>query len=166
MTALPTHTGFGATLRRRAFTLIELIAVIVVLAILSGVAIPKYLDYSARARSSALQGALGGVRSGIANFYANSAIEGTTAYPTLAELTQVGTVMQEGIPTNPYNGLNTVIAASQAEATNRTVSGTAAGWRYFVDNASNPPVAVFYANTDDQTRVDDGNGSFETSNDL
>jgi prepilin-type N-terminal cleavage/methylation domain-containing protein len=40
--------------RPRAFTLIELIAVIVVLAILVGVAIPRYVDYSRRAESSAL----------------------------------------------------------------------------------------------------------------
>ena len=152
--------------RRRAFTLIELIAVIVVLAILSGVAIPKYLDYSERARSSALQGALGGMRSGIANFYANSAIDGTASYPTIAELTAVGNVMQEGVPSNPYNGLNTVIAASQAEATNRTVSGTATGWRYFVDNSADPPVAILYANSADETRVDDGTGTNENANEL
>lgn len=151
---------------RRAFTLIELIAVIVVLAILSGVAIPKYLDYSERARSSALQGTLGGVRAGMGNFYADSSVSGTAAYPTLAQLTTPGTVMQESIPANPYNGLNNVIAATLAEANNRTVSNTAAGWRYFVDNASDPPVAIFYANSDDETRVDDGSNGFEDSNDL
>lgn len=42
----------------RAFTLVELIAVIVVLAILAGVAIPKYFDYPTRARASALSGTL------------------------------------------------------------------------------------------------------------
>ena len=36
----------------RAFTLIELIAVIVVLAILAGVAIPKYFDYAQNAKIS------------------------------------------------------------------------------------------------------------------
>jgi prepilin-type N-terminal cleavage/methylation domain-containing protein len=35
------------------FTLVELIAVIVVLAILAGVAIPRYLDHSQRARATA-----------------------------------------------------------------------------------------------------------------
>lgn len=41
-----------AHLLRRGFTLNELIAVIVVLAILAGVAIPRYIDYSARARTA------------------------------------------------------------------------------------------------------------------
>lgn len=35
------------------FTLVELVAVIVVLAVLAGVAVPKYFDYSSRARVSA-----------------------------------------------------------------------------------------------------------------
>lgn len=39
---------------RRAFSLIELIAVIVVLALLAGVAIPKYLDSSFQARAAAV----------------------------------------------------------------------------------------------------------------
>ncbi len=153
--------GVGA----RAFTLIELIAVLVVLAVLSGVALPKYFDYSARAKSSALQGALGGVRSSLANFFSNSVIEGTAAYPTLAELTTSGDVLMDEMPINPYNGLSNVIAATGAEAAARTVSGTA-GWRYYVDNTQDPPVAVFYANSDDETKVSDGAGDFKTANDL
>lgn len=37
-----------------AFTLVELIVIIVVLAILSGVAIPRYIDYTAKARETAI----------------------------------------------------------------------------------------------------------------
>jgi prepilin-type N-terminal cleavage/methylation domain-containing protein len=122
----------------RAFTLIELIAVIVVLAILSGVAIPKYFDYTANAKVSSTKGTLGGVRSAIANFYGNSAANGTAAYPTLAQLTTTGTVMQEPISTNPYNNDATVSAATWA--TTPPVAGTA-GWNY--DSTS----GHFWANT-------------------
>ena len=150
---------------RKAFTLIELIAVLVVLAILSGVALPRYFDYTDRARSSAVQGTLGGVRTAVANFYVDSSISGTAAYPTLAQLIVPGTVMLEEIPVNPYNGLNTVTSATSVEAAARTVGGTA-GWRYFVDNAATPPTAVFYCNSTDATQVDDGAGGVETANDL
>lgn len=124
---------------RRAFTLIELIAVIVVLAILSGVALPKFFDYSAKAKESACRGVLGGVRSAIANFYSDSAVSGTTVYPTIAELRTVGTVMQEAIPENPYNGDARILAATW-DAANPPVSGTR-GWCY--DEAS----GKFWANS-------------------
>jgi prepilin-type N-terminal cleavage/methylation domain-containing protein len=113
---------------RKGFTLIELIAVVVVLAILAGVALPKYFDYAAQAKVSATKGALGGIRSGVANYYANTAISGTAAYPTLVQLTTIGTVMQESFPQNPYNGSNAVSAATW-NASAPPVSG-AAGWNY------------------------------------
>ena len=97
--------------RNRAFTLVELIVIIVVLAILSGVAIPKYIDYTANAKSSAAKATLGAVRSAIANFYANSALTGTAAYPTLVNMQTLGTVMQEALPANPYNNASTIAAA-------------------------------------------------------
>lgn len=126
----------------RGFTLIELIAVIVVLAILAGVALPKYFDYSAQARVSATIGSLGGMRAGIASFHANSAITGTPAYPTYAEFTTIGTVMQEPLPDNPYSGVNTVRNADGTwVAVNPPVSG-AQGWAYDQTNGK------IWANTD------------------
>ena len=113
---------------RKGFTLIELIAVVVVLAILAGVALPKYFDYAAQAKVSACKGALGGVRSGVANYYANAAIGGSAAYPTLTQLTTIGTVMQEALPANPYNGSSAVSAATW-NASAPPVSG-ASGWNY------------------------------------
>lgn len=105
---------FAAVRQNRAFTLIELIVIIVVLAILSGVAIPKYIDYTTKARESAARATLGAVRSGIANFYANSAITGTATFPTLVQVQTIGStgVMQEAIPANPYNNATTIAAAS------------------------------------------------------
>ncbi len=54
---------------RRAFTLIELIVVIVVLAILSGAAIVRYYDHADRARSAADSGALAGINEALNQKY-------------------------------------------------------------------------------------------------
>ena len=116
-----------APMIRKGFTLIELIAVVVILAILAGVALPKYFDYAAQSKASACKGVLGGVRAGVANFYSNAAISGTAAYPTLAQLQTVGTVMQDQLPENPYNNSATIAAAVWAATP--PVSG-ANGWNY------------------------------------
>lgn len=152
----------------RGFTLIELIAVMVVLAVLAGVAIPKYFDYADRAKTSALQGALGGVRSGIANFHADQAIDGDAQYPTATELEEVGTVMQEELPENPYNNLNNVQEInSPTNAENRVVQNeTDYGWNYYVNNAADPPEAIFWANSDDDTTATDEQGDPIPANEL
>ncbi len=153
-------------MNRRAFTLVELIAVIVVLAILAGVAVPRYFDYTDRARTSAVQGVVGNVRSALANFYANSSTSGTAAYPTFTQFNTLGTVMQETLARNPYNNSNAVRSeATLANANTRTVTGTE-GWAYYVDNTANPPVAVFWANTNNTTTVSNGSGGFLTANNL
>ena len=140
---------------RSGFTLIELMAVVLILAILAGVALPKFYDYQIRAREAACKGILGGVRSGIASFYADTAIQGSTlAYPLLAELIDAGVVMMEAIPDNPYEGAdydaNDVQSVSQADSDTRILTvlgGTipGGGWAYWPGDSANP--AVFYANT-------------------
>ena len=55
--------------RSAGFTLVELIAVIVVLAILGGVAIPKYFDYRERAAASSLAGSFKVLRYGYLAYY-------------------------------------------------------------------------------------------------
>lgn len=130
---------------RAGFTLIELMAVVLILAILAGVALPKFFDYQTQAREASCKGTLGGVRAGVANFYANKAITSTARYPTLAELTD-GNTMQDIIPENPYNDSSDVDTVSQADATSRNTSGTA-GWNYY--NGSAGGSAIFFANTTD-----------------
>ena len=118
---------------KSGFTLVELVIVIVVLGILSAVAIPKFFDVSGDANEAACKGSLGGVRSGIANYYAYSATPtggGTAAFPTLVQLTATGTVMAQGIPDNPYStGTANAIVASSTSGTPAT-AGTAGGWCY------------------------------------
>ena len=132
---------------RRAFTLIELIAVIVVLAILAGVAVPKYFDHASRARTSATLGALGNIRTALATYLQNSAVTGTPAYPTAALLATPGAVLQGELPRNPYNNANTVRTVQTSSlAASRNVDGTQ-GWAYFVDNTASPPTATVWCNS-------------------
>ncbi len=73
--------------RRNGFTLIELIAVLVVLAILSGVALPKYFDYREKAQLSAAQGARASLSSAVMNLYLANQSQGVDEFPaTLGEV--------------------------------------------------------------------------------
>ena len=133
---------------RKGFTLIELMAVVVILAILAGVALPKFFNYAAQSKVAATKGTLGGVRAGVANFYADKAINSATSrYPTLAELTGTS-VMLEILPDNPYSSpaSNVVVTATWVNATARTTGG-AQGWRYYSGGGVGSR-AVFWANTD------------------
>ena len=130
---------------RAGFTLVELIAVVVILAIISAVALPRFFDYQTQARAAACRGTLGGVRSGVAAFYADRAVAtGTPAYPSLAELTD-GSTMQEALPANPYNDSSDVQSATSLQALSRTVIAGGAGWAYY--DGSGGGDALFYANT-------------------
>ncbi len=133
---------------RKGFTLIELMAVVVILAILAGVALPKFFNYAAQSKVAATKGTLGGVRAGIANFYADKAINSATSrYPTLTELSGTS-VMLEILPDNPYSSpaSNVVVTATWANATARLAAGVQ-GWRYYSGGGVGSR-AVFWANTD------------------
>src|SRR5438105_680265 len=57
-------------LAQSGFTLIELIVVIVIIGIMAAVAIPRYNDLSAQARTAAMQGIAGTIASAAATNYA------------------------------------------------------------------------------------------------
>jgi prepilin-type N-terminal cleavage/methylation domain-containing protein len=130
---------------RKGFTLIELMAVVLILAILAGVALPKFFNYQNQAKEASCKGTLGGVRAGVANYYANTAITtGTASYPDQTQLTD-GSTMQEALPENPYVSSNAVVSADTAQSAARTVIGGGAGWAYY--DGSLGGAAVFYANS-------------------
>ena len=118
---------------RRGFTLVELVIIIVILGLIGAVAIPKYYNMVTKAKESAAKGALGGMRSAISIFYANAALndpEGVPAWPTLAELQTVGTVMAQSMPKNPYQAVDAAPDSIVTGVTKGTLVGVRGGWAY------------------------------------
>ena len=72
---------------QKGFTLIELIVVIAILAILAGVAIPKFLGITLAAKQAAFKADIGTLRAGVSMFAAHqAATTGALTYPTRVQL--------------------------------------------------------------------------------
>jgi len=135
---------------RKGFTLIELVMVIVILGILAAVAIPTFFNLQGEARVSAVRGALGGLRSGVAIWYAKEATSGTPTFPTLAQLTATtdGVMVNGNIPANPYVTGTAASVVISTDATTRNAT-TGAGWVYYPGPTGNG--AIWGATTDSNT---------------
>ncbi|MEK8048069.1 pilin [Ideonella margarita] len=80
------------------FTLIELVMVIVILAVLAAVAIPKFVDLGADAKAAALSGVAGSLTSAASVNYAARKVN-TANGVTVTDCDNVKNALQGGLPT-------------------------------------------------------------------
>jgi prepilin-type N-terminal cleavage/methylation domain-containing protein len=135
--------------RRRAFTLIELVTVVVLLGILSSVAMPVYLDYRTDAKRAAEASVIGSVKTAIHNASLQTALTGTVSWPTALDSAAANSTAS---PSNPFfsNILSTPITSDwrKGSTTNRYIGPLGTTYYYvpasgsFSTTPSGPPPPV------------------------
>ena len=130
------------TQRRSAFTLIEVLIVVVIMAILAATIIPQFTDSTKDAKTSTAKMNVATLRSQIQLYRTQHAgLNPTAALIELTQVTDINGVQGTGptfvygpylrqVPTNPFTNLNTVTTTTSDPLT--TAPAGTGGWIYNV----------------------------------
>ncbi len=130
----------SARQRNAAFTLVELVVVIVVLGILGSIALPRFIDFSDASKRAATEEGLIYLREQIQLTYLKSAVNGSKPdYPSIGALR---TLTNGNRPVNPYSS-DEKNESRILRIGNNTASAQvgAGGWAY------NPTTGAIWANS-------------------
>ena len=143
-------------MRKKGFTLVEMIIVVAILGIMAAIVIPQFKGNVVQAKDSASLTNLATMRTQIElyalkhNGYTPGYVSGAGATIAVMELQLVGTTTVTGlaspstvpadpfvygpymrkIPKNPFNGLSTIAYVAEAAVFSAAVDGTSSGWLY------------------------------------
>ncbi len=144
-------------MRKKGFTLVEMIIVVAILGIMAAIVIPQFQGNMVLAKDSASLTNLATIRTQIElyalqhNSFAPGYVSGVGASLAVLELQFIGTTTVTGlaspatvpadpflygpyimkrIPKNPFNGLSTITYVAVATEFSAAVDGTSSGWLY------------------------------------
>ena len=146
--------------RRNAFTLIEVLIVVIIMAVLAATIIPQFSSSTNDAKNSSLRFNLHTIRTQIEMYKVHhlSKVPALATFPDqMTKPTDVngattgtnliyGPYFQGQVPANPFNGSITLVAVATAGTEPTAVVGATAGWQYDESNGGFfPNNAEYYA---------------------